>query len=236
MKERKASYRSVAALLDQLDEPELLALADHPREVEKLAQELVARAGENTFFVPIHDKDLPKNLCEIATKWRRLASELGYAGPIAWKVKAGFTLKQHAPKGGPCHENFAYLQDWNLRNDEPTNDGIIFWIPRLLPDSTDKTVDEQMKLLSDLRARYDLPSTHLANFGSAALLAGLILAHFKITGERVPLDCYWVRTDTLNADGDRMSLGIFGGSGLLCDNDDWDDSRYAYIGCFPLGV
>lgn len=248
MKERKASYRSVAALLDQLDEPELLALADHPREVEKLAQELVARAGENTFFVPIHDKDLPENLYEIATKWRRLAAELGYPGPVAWKVRAGFTLEQAVPKVRPYHKNPplpkpAFLPppprvgESEIQKDESTKDSIVFWIPRLLLGSTGKAVEGQMKLLADLRARYDLPASHLASFGLAVLLAGLILAHFKITGERVPLNRYWTRTDTLHASGHRLRLGCFGSdAGLLCDHSDWEDMGNDSLGCFALGV
>lgn len=187
-------------------------------------------------FSPVSDKDLSEELRETAAKWRRLAAELGHAGPVAWKVRAGFTLKQHAPKAGPCYENFAYLQGWALRNDEPTRDGIVFWIPRLLPGSTAKIVDEQKALLADLRQRYDLPATHLTSFGSAALLAGLILAHFKITGERVPLDRYWVRIDTLDSDGCRCRLGNFGGQGLGCDGYGWGSHRHGDLGCFALGV
>jgi hypothetical protein len=41
---------------------------------------------------------------------------------VLWQVKAGFTLKKHAPLAGPCHEKFSYPQDWDLRNDEPTAD------------------------------------------------------------------------------------------------------------------
>jgi hypothetical protein len=236
MKERKASWRSIMAMLNDLDEPELLALADNPQEVGKLARELATRATENLFFSPVSDKDLAEDLRELAAKWRRLAAELGYAGPVAWKVRAGFTLKQHAPKAGPCIDNFAYLQDWQLRNDEATKGGIVFWIPRLLPGSTAKTANEQRALLADLRQRYDLPSTHLASFGSAALLAGLVLAHSKITGERVPLDRYWTRTDTLVADGARLSLGSFDGRGLYCGRYNWDDDRRGILGCFALGV
>ena len=236
MKERKASWRSVVAMLDGLDELDLLALADHPQAVKTLARQIRVEAVENTFFAPISDKDLPEELAAVAAKWRRLAAELGYAGPVAWKVRAGFTLKQHAPKAGPCVENFGYLQDWNLQNDEPTKDSVVFWIPRLLPGSTVKTADEQTALLADLRQRYDLPQTHLASFGSAALLAGLILAHFKITGERVPLDRYWIRTDTLDAGGDRLDHGGFGGRGLGCGNYGWDGHRRGNLGCFALGV
>lgn len=216
-------------------EDDFQKLAANPDLLARLLP-IIREQVETLFFSPISDKDLPEELREVAVKWHRLASELGYAGLIAWKVRAGFTLKQHAPKAGPCEQNFAYLQDWRLQNDEPTKDGIVFWIPRILPNSTVKTVDEQKSLLADLRVRYDLPASHLTSFGSAALLAGLIIAHFKITGERVPLDRYWVRTDTLSADGHRLGLGNFDESGLCCDRCHWGGHAGGNIGCFPLGV
>ena len=203
---------------------------------DKIADLIVTKVAEVAdFFTPVSDKDLADDLRETATKWRRLAAELGYAGPVAWQVRAGFTLKQDAPKAGPCYKGFAYLQDWALQNDEPTRDSVVFWIPRLLPGSTVKTADEQKLLLAEFRQRYDLPAAHLASFGSAALLAGLILAHFKITGGRVPLDCYWSRTETLYADGNRLDLGSFGADGLYC-RCYWHDSAHDNLGCFALGV
>lgn len=223
--------RQIAEALDDPHLTEEQVRAMHP---------LFYKKGETVeiaeFFAPVSDKDLPEELRETAAKWRKLAAELGYSRPVAWKVRAGFTLKQHAPKAGPCYENFAELQDWNLQNDEATKDSIVFWIPRLLPGSTAKTVDEQKALLADLRQRYDLPATHLTSLGSAALLAGLILAHFKITGERVPLDRYWVRIDTLDSDGYLMRLGNFGGQGLGCDGYGWGSHRHGDLGCFALGV
>ena len=234
----KPSFDSVSALWKELSPEEQFAFveSDNRSEIKAFLRELAVRAVENIFIAPISDKDLSEELRAVAAKWRKLAAELGYAGPVAWKVRAGFTLKQHAPKTGPCEQNFAYLQDWRLRNDEPTKDSVVFWIPRILPGSTAKTADEQMNLLADLRRKHDLPATHLASFGSAALLAGLVLAHFKITGERVPLDCYWTRTDTLHADGRRLNLGFFAAHGLRCARYDWDDDRRDGLGCFALGV
>lgn len=202
----------------------------------RIEAELSKSPDPHKCFTPIPDRKLPRRFGGPLPAWRNLASELGYEGQVAWLVRRGFTLKQHAPKAGPCYENFAYLQGWKLRNDEPTENSVVFWIPRLLPNSTAKTVNEQMKLLADLRTRYGLPASHLVSFGSAALLAGLVFAHFKIIGERAPLDHYWVRTDTLYAGDRRMDLGDFDKHGLHCDHYFRDDHGDRSLGCFALGM
>ena len=166
----------------------------------------------------------------LCAKWRKLASDLGYTGPILWIVKAGYTLKSHAPLAGPCYEKFGYLQDWKFNNDKPTAVCTVFFIPRIVAPK--KNADEQLQILAELRAKYDLPAGHLNSFGSA----GLILAHFKRTGERAPLNTDWVRTDTLNSDGNRLDLGGFGEHGLYCDDYYWDFIRNGDLGVFPLGV
>ncbi|MBU0731903.1 hypothetical protein KKC88_03430 [Patescibacteria group bacterium] len=234
-KERKASWDAVAALISGLSREELLVLIDHPKEFRQFATGLVQKQAEGVFVEHIHDKDVPERLQETAHKWRRLAAEWGYTGPVAWRVKAGFTLKQHASQTGPCREDFQYLQDWKFE-DEPTPEAICFWIPRLVPQSTSKNVDEQMELLTGLREQYNLPDHHLANFGSAALQAALILSEFKRSGDRVPQDCLWTRTDALDADGLRLRLGFFDEFGLSCGHWVWHDCPGGLLGCFALGV
>ncbi|MFH1193791.1 MAG: hypothetical protein V1661_02250 [bacterium] len=190
---------------------------------------------ETNFVSALEDDAIPENLKLLAVKWRALATKLGYDGPVAWRVRAGFTLKEHAPKAGPCYQGFQYLQDWKFE-DEPTRDMIVFWIPRLVSDSISKTVLEQKELLADLRQEFRLPETHLVNFGSPALLVALIFAHFKATGERVPLNCLWARTDICNSDGFRLVLGYFVDSGLDCVYWRWDGGGSPIIGVFALGV
>lgn len=192
-------------------------------------------ASGNEFVIPLNDADLAENLMPFVEKWRALAKHLGYNGPVAWRVYAGFTLKQHAPKAGPCYKKFQYLQDWKFE-DEPTRGAVVFWIPRLVPDSTNKTISEQMTLLANLRRKFGLPETHFVSFGNPALLVALILAHYKATGERVPLDNYWVRTDICDSDGIRLGLGRFDESGLHCDYWAWDSDGRSDIGVFALGV
>ena len=237
MMNRKASFNGLAAILTELSEDEQLALVDCPEELKKFAGDLVIQIVQNTFFIPLSDHDVAEKLAETTLNWRKLAAELSYTGPVVWKVKEGFTLKAHAPKAGPCYENFQYLQDWNIRNDEPTKGSLAFWVPRLVTGSKSQNVEKQISILAELRQRFGLPEHHLASFGSASLDSGLILAYFKRTGERIPLNGEWVRTNSLRAGGLRLVLGGFGAGGLDCSGWSWIvDERNPNIGCFPLGV
>lgn len=165
---------------------------------------------------------------------RRLAQDHG-CDPVFYRVKAGFTLRHHAPKLGPCYQNFEYLQKWKFE-DRPTEDALVFWTPRVLNQSTSKNVYKQRVLLTETRKLYELPEHHLTSFGSPSLLACLILAHFKATGERVPLDKLWVRTDIFRPAGGRLDLGGFDSSyGLDCY--DWGGKRqFDHLGVFALGM
>ena len=188
-----------------------------------------------TFFTPLTDSQVPSAHRSTLSKCRADASRQGVAdsAPSCYRVVKGFTLKHHAPQAGPCRENFQYLQDWNFE-DKPTDDCLVFWIPRLVPGSIGKTVEEQKLHLEEFRNRLDLPSHHCSSFGSVALLSGLILAHYKATGEQVPLNGLWTRTDSCDADGGRLGLDWNSGE-LNCDNWHWD-GRDDDIGCFALGV
>jgi len=190
----------------------------------------------STFFIPIQDMDVPRKhqptIVKLRAEARRQA--ISDSTPLCYRVINGYTLKHHAPKAGPCRENFQYLQNWDF-TDEPTVDCLVFWIPRLLPESTGKNVDEQRAHLAEFRNRLELPSHHCSSFGNVALLSGLTLAHYKATGERVPLNGLWTRTDICSVDGNRLELYWDSGS-LYCDYWDWDGGRCDFIGIFALGV
>ena len=244
-KQRKPGARALAALVLELTAEELLALLDSPAATKEFARGLITERQDSTYITHLSDdeavaymveQDKPQEQAqELIVNWRKLASDLGYTGPIAWQAKAGFTLKQHAPKAGLCYEDFQYLQDWNFE-DTPTQDTMVFWIPRLAPDSTSKTAGEQLARLAELRKEYNMPEGHLTDFGSAALMAGLILAEFKRSGNRVPANLEYVRTSTRRADGGRLRLGDFDGGGLVCDDYWWDVRRVRSLGAFLLGV
>lgn len=228
----KPSFDSIINLWQTLSEEEQREVSENPQGVKRRAAAMVRCRRRATFVEHLDDKGLSEVLQPITAKYRNLAAELGYTGPVAWRVKAGFTVKQHAPLAGPCYERFEY---WSFR-DEPTKAAIVFWVPRIIPDSTAKTVDEQRTLLSEVRTRLELPEHHLSGFGSVALVIALILAHFKRTGERVPLQQLSVRTDTRHSDGNRLDLGFFVETGLRCDRWCFDVDGSGDLGVFALGV
>lgn len=61
-----------------------------------------------------------------------------------------------------------------------------------------------------------------------AILAEAILSHYAKTGERL-LETKWSRTEFVDSDGDRVSLGGFDAKGLDVYYW-WDDSRFSHIG------
>lgn len=100
-----------------------------------------------------------------------------------------FTVRRlgYLPPASPCYKKFEYLRDWDLKNDEPTKNSLVFFIPRLVAESKSKNVSEQFGILAALRERLGLPGHHLSSFGQAGMLSGLILANFKRTGNVSPL-------------------------------------------------
>lgn len=230
----KISFAAVSKFVGSLSDAEAAALANNQGKVKKFLAGLAKEKEDYNFFSHIDDKDLPDELELTVSKWRKLAAEQGYDGPVAWRVREGFTLKEHAPKMGKVYEDFKYLQDWKLQNDEPTQSCIVFWIPRLLRGSKSQNVDQQKALMAETRMRHGLPEHHLSSFGSAALITGLVLAHFARKGERTPLNREWARTDTLHVDGDRLSVGDFGEAGPGYYG--WDGRSSGFLGFFALGV
>jgi len=238
MPKRKASFNAIARMITLLSDEEQLALVDNPGALKVWTHELLSDQRENEFVRPLSDREaieiLP-NLEQHVPRCRQLANEMDFRGKVFWRVKAGCTLKHHVPKLGPCHNDLKYIQNVNF-NDEPTQDAVVFWSPRLMPGSVNRNVQEQMELLQETRKRLNLPPYWFSFFGPASLNAALILAEYKQSGKRVPLDRHWARTDSRRSDVHRLSLGDFGEHGLVCDDWDWDDRRGDRIGCFALGV
>jgi hypothetical protein len=75
----------------------------------------------------------------------------------------------------------------------------------------------------------------MMNFGSVGLLAGFLLAHHKATGQRLPWNGLWVRTDTCDSNGRRLSLR-WGGGALRCVHWRWYDDALDNLGAFALWV
>lgn len=230
----KPSFASVTAALSTLTDEELSAIAEKPKSLKEFASKLVADIVASTFVVHMDDNDVPERYRETVAKWRAYAASLGYTGPVAWTVKEGFTLKKHAPLAGPCYSNLDFLHDWDIKDDESTQNSLVFWVPRLAPDSTWKTAEQMATHRDALKQRCGLPTHHATKFGSIALHFALILAHFKRTGERVPLNFYYAASDAFHADGRRLVSGGFRGGGLGCSV--WGGRARGAVGFFLLGV
>jgi hypothetical protein len=239
-------------VISSLSSEELLAFIDYPDRVKEFAADLAREAAENVFFEALTDEQAIGLLTptgegvtseevyaveNMVRKWRQEASELNFNSLIAWKVRAGFSLTEHAPRIGPCYKRFEDVAQWNLENHEPTVDSVVFWIPRLVPYSLNKNAAEQMQLLAELRQGLELPVNHLNSFGSAALLAGLVLSHNARTGERVPERDFFVRTDTAFPDIGRLRLSFYPEDGVTLDRSPYNSGcHHPKGGCFPIAV
>ena len=239
----KASFVSVVHALSNLSDEELAALADNPDLIKEFAGKLVANNAANTYVVALSDSlAVGPEAKACVAKWRKYASDLGYTGPVVWKVKAGYTLKEHASQDKNAYNKLSHVQNRQLEHDEPTKDSLVFWVPRLAEGSNGKDIYQMKQLREELRLRYEMPPHHATTFGSIALLFALILAHFKRTGERVPADrfhavhAFHAVSDTFLAHSDhRLFAGNFDDYGLLCE--DWDEKRAHHcVGFFLLGV
>jgi len=245
MGKRVASAKALAAFTMSLTDEQALVIVDEPGKVQEFLEERARWIAENTFVIPLSDEEAVQLLIqwkgyteEQATAkvrvWRIYAQKMGYTGPVVWKVKAGFSLKSHAPAAGPCYQNLQYLQGWELKNDEPTKDSLVFWVPRLVEGSLNKNGTQMETLRAEQRNAHELPSNHCDCFGSIDLLFALILAHYKRDGKRVPLDCKYAASDTLLVVGLRLVAGGFDGVGASCDG--WLGNAGAGVGFFLLGV
>jgi hypothetical protein len=188
-------------------------------------------------FTPIPDSEAPEKHRHLVAIYRAEARRLGIPDttPVLYRVRAGFTLKQHAPLAGTwCHDNFQYLQDWNFP-DHPTPDCWLFVIPTLLPGSTSKSSVDQLLLLRATSRRLGLPNNHMVNFGDVGLLSGFLLAHHKATRVHLPRNGLWVRTDTYDSDSSCLKL-YWRNNDLFCDNWPCYDEAHDHLGAFALGV
>jgi hypothetical protein len=84
-------------------------------------------------------------------------------------------------------------------------------------NSLDKTWEEQQDLITEVE--------HVPN---ASEVSYAVTAYFKVRGIYLLKDVY-VRTSSVDADGNHVCVGIFDEGGLSV-NHDWDDNRLSYIG------
>lgn len=192
------------------------------------------------YVTPLWDHEVHAQFPQFAealTAWRNyFLSVFRETGPVAWRVRAGFTLLNQAPKAGPCYDNLDYVRSWSIMDAPPTNDGLVFWVPRLAPGSKVSTADDMAELRQYLRKQFGLPSHHCTGFGSIPLIFALILAHFNRTHGRTPAELDYAVSDSYIAGGHRRLIaGNFGNAGLTCAA--WNVANpYCGVGFFLLGV
>jgi hypothetical protein len=246
---RKTSIDSLVAWWNMLTDEEKSAFPDSHIALKETLARRVAEITMNTFVSHLSDKDAVQLLVAkkgyvlekagaIVKSWRRYASEMGYNGPVAWKIKAGFNMAT-ASLAGPCYQNLEFLKRWNFK-DVPTVDSLVFWVPHLVEFSWDNTIKRMGESLIEQRHVHGFPEHHCVSFGSIQLLFALVLANFKRTGERLYLDTFHGISDTLGisvdpSNGDyHLTVGRFDSDGLDCDI--CHDSGHDGVGFFLLGV
>lgn len=159
------------------------------------------------------------------------AKGVAYEVKIFAEVQPGCLFKRDLPRMGPTWENFKYLQNWNFP-DSPTEHCLVSWIPIPLASSTNKDASEQTALVA--KASRGLPAWCNVSFGSANHVAGMSLAHFRVTGKD-PFSGLVVRTDTFRAGGFRLSLYWSQGR-FYCGYWGWDEDRSSDLAVFVVGV
>jgi hypothetical protein len=225
--------RAGATVEDVLSDAKLLRVVGADNVSVPHFTRIVSEAAVVTALGAVMSEQEAGNLCEAGLKCA--VDHFGYRGSPFFASRAGYTLKSHAAKLGPCFNDFQHLQGWGFE-DKPTTDAVLYCPPRLVPDSTSKDVDKQMDMLAKLREKYGLPANFFTSFGEPSMLSGVILTNYNQTGERVPLDGLWARTDArIRVGGGRLALGGFYRDGFYCGYWDWGGAG-SVIGCLALGV
>jgi len=185
-------------------------------------------------YVALGDDELSEELRRVARNFRRIPTVSDYDGLVVMFVRGGLNFKVDGRKAGPCQNGWQGLEKVKLSSDFRTKEALVFWKPRLVKGSFLKKPDEQKARLAEIRSGLELPDGFLT-FGDASLLAQLIHGHCAlISGERIPLNGDWARTDTYG-EGGSICLGGHDEHGLDY-NQFPDDDQGEPIGVFPIGV
>lgn len=251
MKRTPASLRAFCALGMWLTQADLQELTQSENRVAiaKFLRGLRKRRERKFFATPLSDAEAGELLVskggiaaalvvQRLSAWRELAFRHHYTGPVAWKVRAGYTIEHGSEKSSFRLMNEAETLAKGILNDEPTTASVAFWIPRLLHESTQKSVSEQLELLASVRGALGLPAHHLKGFGHAGWITVLSYAHRWRSGEQPLRDEYAVRTDTYYKNGTRVldcSPSTHRKLSRLHDNVWPDSSSFENVGCYPIG-
>lgn len=240
--EKGMTFAEIMKMWLVLNTKEQRVLVNNQDKLKQFAADLVVAEERKSFFLQVSDSKfkvdnkLSEQKVETLQNWRRLADKLNYRGPIVWQVRQGYHWREHANKDGLRIRNYINPEEWTLTNDETTFTTEVFWLPRLLKETINKPALEQLAVMARVRDEYNLPKHHMTSFGSASLLAGLILSRFKRSGDCLPFSLCAARTDTMTLGEKRLHLGHFQASKLACRLLDSTDQDETVIGCFPIGI
>lgn len=139
--------------------------------------------------------------------------------PLAIVQIRSYTAAMKLSKG---QKSFFYKHDWYDRQAFANEVGQLEWrLVRKTPveNSTSKTWQQQQELLD----------SKIEETPMAQVMVYTIIGHFLNTGERL-FEKVYVRTSSLDSDGDRVGVGSVGADGLIV-NYVWDGCAYG-----PLAV
>lgn len=209
---------------------ELLLTRNGSLVLEQLAYRIndLGKQLSSEYFVPIFDEDVPAHLSELLAKWRKMAVMLNYDGPIVWSVKAGFNLIHHSQlyaNNFDCYPELRKGMDHSL----------IFWMPKFIPNSNDKTVQEQLAILTDWQRMFELPEGHLC-LGEASIIGGLILSYFRFSCEDYPKEEISIHTETIDAEKNRYAITFGNMRHVECGSTADESHKHKNCYAFPLAI
>ncbi|MDO8497981.1 MAG: hypothetical protein Q7S61_05575 [bacterium] len=216
---------------DEAVAPRVATLCYHNGYEPSVSQEKARKIMSKNFF---GIEDVQKHFGVTFSK-RQLAymAEIPFSEEVLTECKDTHILVAYAPmaivavrtktasvKLPPKHRMF-YQQDWYDNNEVGNGAGALEWHlvrKTSVPESKSKTWQEQQDLLD-----HKIDETPEAN-----VMVYTIIGHFLATGERL-FEKEYVRTRTLDSDGDRVLVGYFDAYGLYIV--DWSgDGPSGYVG------
>ena len=96
-------------------------------------------SDEDAIVILINRKGHTKELAEAKVlAWRAYAQKSGYNGQIVFLVKGGFTLELASDVGKCSYSLHELIEKFDFRHNNPTEDSLVFWVPRMAWGSVDK--------------------------------------------------------------------------------------------------
>lgn len=191
---------------------------------------------EDPAFQPFMESDLPPQHVQLGCQWRLINQTLGVADnvPVIYLVREGVDFKT-VPSLGPCHNDFRELLAGRLPREQSSR-CLVFWVPRLLAGTEIMSYTDQVAEIERCRVQYDLPQHHLSGLREAWLVSGLILSHYEATGECLPHNGWFARTETGDMGIIKWRVGGFKKGGTLQCHPIVGIQAQGDTGAFLIGI